>query len=144
VAVWLCVGVAACAQKPAALGPEEPTLDRPAPADVEAAATAFDDAEASLQRVMVSSGDQAVEGQRQTVTPDDSTAETPLADREKEEGRSRATLCSRACRALASMERSANRLCELTSEEDERCEGARRRLGSAQELVRRSCPACGD
>jgi hypothetical protein len=50
--------------------------------------------------------------------------------------------CDVACRALASMQRAAEHLCELSGEDDERCSGARTRVRSATERVREACPAC--
>lgn len=50
--------------------------------------------------------------------------------------------CSRACAALASMVRAADRLCQMTGEEDDRCRSARRRVASGRRIVERHCPAC--
>jgi len=50
--------------------------------------------------------------------------------------------CLSACRALASMQRSATRLCELTGEEDPRCEDVRDRVERARQLVLDACPSC--
>jgi hypothetical protein len=52
--------------------------------------------------------------------------------------------CALACRALASMERALVHLCALaTSTEDQaRCEEARRRLLDARDRVRRACGSC--
>lgn len=58
------------------------------------------------------------------------------------EGLSTGDRCSIACRALASMSRAAERLCELTGEDDDRCVSARTRVAAAEELVYRSCPSC--
>jgi len=63
--------------------------------------------------------------------PAQPTAEMSAADR-----------CSIACRALASMSRAAERLCELTGEDDDRCVSARARVTAAEELIYRSCPSC--
>lgn len=49
--------------------------------------------------------------------------------------------CERACRALASMERSAERLCELAGADDERCASARERLDESTARV--SDAGCG-
>lgn len=60
--------------------------------------------------------------------------EEPLADS-----------CSIACRALASMRRSADRVCELApsaSPDAPRCDDAKERLGRAERRVRERCPAC--
>ncbi len=50
--------------------------------------------------------------------------------------------CSVACKAFASMKRSADNVCEMTSEDDERCEGLRDRVERARRVVKASCPAC--
>ena len=50
--------------------------------------------------------------------------------------------CVFSCRALASMARSATRLCMLTGVDDIRCQSAQGRVRAARALVRRSCPAC--
>lgn len=50
--------------------------------------------------------------------------------------------CAIACRALASMERAVEHLCELAGPEDARCENARARARSAAERVHGGCPAC--
>jgi hypothetical protein len=53
-----------------------------------------------------------------------------------------ASPCATACRALASMVRSADHLCGLAGEGDARCEGARTRVKNATERVQAQCPAC--
>ncbi len=55
---------------------------------------------------------------------------------------SRADRCSLACRALGSMQRSAERLCELTGSVDDRCVDVRARVSRATARVTRACPAC--
>ncbi|MEZ4223614.1 MAG: hypothetical protein R3B13_21880 [Polyangiaceae bacterium] len=50
--------------------------------------------------------------------------------------------CDTACKALSSMERSADRICEITGEADERCTRARGRVGSASERVKSSGCTC--
>jgi hypothetical protein len=55
--------------------------------------------------------------------------------------RSEASGCDVACRALSSMRRSAEGICELTSTSDARCTGARTRLENARtRVVRAGCP----
>lgn len=51
--------------------------------------------------------------------------------------------CVRSCKALASMRRAVERLCELTGEADERCENAKSRLSTSEKKVADagcSCP----
>jgi hypothetical protein len=50
--------------------------------------------------------------------------------------------CVTACRALASMGRSAAHVCDLAGEGDERCESARGRVSRATDRVRSRCPSC--
>jgi hypothetical protein len=52
--------------------------------------------------------------------------------------------CAGACRALASMERATEHLCQLSGEDDDRrrCDDARKRLSDARDRVRRQCGAC--
>ena len=50
--------------------------------------------------------------------------------------------CEMACRALASMERSADRLCSLAGDQDSRCTNVRHRVRAARRLVRLWCPDC--
>ncbi|MCC6527915.1 MAG: hypothetical protein IT373_35040 [Polyangiaceae bacterium] len=52
--------------------------------------------------------------------------------------------CELACRALGSMARSAERLCELTGEDDDRCRDVRVRVELARVLVHGICPACAE
>ncbi|MFW5739146.1 MAG: hypothetical protein ACOC1F_02145 [Myxococcota bacterium] len=52
--------------------------------------------------------------------------------------------CSRACRALRSMQRATRRMCELASTpaEEHRCDDARRRYRKARDRVRVTCQVC--
>jgi hypothetical protein len=50
--------------------------------------------------------------------------------------------CEVACRALGSMQRSAERICELTATTDARCTGARDRVTRAQARVERAGCGC--
>lgn len=54
----------------------------------------------------------------------------------------KADRCSRACHALASMQRAAERLCELAGEGDTRCKSARSRVTAARDVVQAACPDC--
>jgi len=55
---------------------------------------------------------------------------------------SSASPCTTACRALASMERAAEHLCDLSGSDDTRCDSARARVKSATERVYAQCPSC--
>jgi len=50
------------------------------------------------------------------------------------------TDCAVACRALASMRRAADRLCEV--DQNERCAGAKKKVEDAARRVREACPEC--
>jgi hypothetical protein len=50
--------------------------------------------------------------------------------------------CELACRALASMRRSQERVCELTADDDARCKRARERVKRAQERVDQAGCGC--
>jgi len=52
--------------------------------------------------------------------------------------------CSRACRALRSMQRAADRFCALSTTEEERrrCDDVRDRYRRARERVRDACGSC--
>jgi hypothetical protein len=56
---------------------------------------------------------------------------------------SRQGACLRVCDALASMRRSADAICELAGDDDERCGKAQGRLQSNQERVRKASCSCG-
>lgn len=77
-------------------------------------------------------------------------AETPLADAEQSLDRAASQLnaahedCALACKALESMRRSAERICELNGPEDpdQRCRKARERVTEAQVRVQNGCGDC--
>lgn len=52
--------------------------------------------------------------------------------------------CGKACKALGSMERSMDRICELTGPEDpeKRCQSAKEKAKAARERVEKHCPEC--
>lgn len=131
--IAMCVG--GCAPAAAPPGP-----DRPKTIVTEETTAAIehdlDEAERALQAALL-------RGEDVEATPlDDDRQPAPLGQTEgRREGVDR---CSRACRALASMERSADRLCELAGDGDGRCRSAKQRVEAARDLVTRSCPACVD
>lgn len=67
-------------------------------------------------------------------------------DRSQRELDATAGDCRSVCRALASMDRAAGRVCSLTEGEPdgERCRDVSNRLYSARDRVRRTCGACPD
>jgi hypothetical protein len=50
--------------------------------------------------------------------------------------------CVTACRALGSMSRSADHICDLAGQGDDRCGNARARVERATDRVRAQCPGC--
>jgi hypothetical protein len=67
----------------------------------------------------------------------------PMSSKEdRDYGLSATDRCQLACNALASMQRSAGRLCELTGQDDPRCENVLQRVEVARQLVHAACPAC--
>jgi hypothetical protein len=50
--------------------------------------------------------------------------------------------CVRSCKALGSMRRAVDRLCELTGDDDERCENAQTRLEASEQKVRDAGCSC--
>lgn len=85
-----------------------------------------------------------------------STVDAPSAGAEKKSERdgeaagaraapmakSPADRCTVACRALASMQRSAERLCDLSGDGDTRCSDAQGRVDRASRAVKSACPGC--
>lgn len=70
-------------------------------------------------------------------------ADAPAAEAEAESPATRQpSPCETACRALASMQRSAERICELTAPNDQRCSDARQRVSRAEQRVVRAGCAC--
>lgn len=106
------------------------------PATVDEAAADFESAESSLEGLLVDAADESV---APAPTPDGGSPQTSPAARPYAAGGGR---CTRACRALASMRRSANRLCGLTSQDDPRCVNVVDRLERAEQRVKANCPSC--
>jgi hypothetical protein len=131
---------------PAPLAPEAPRAPAPAreaPPEAAAAPSGADpgdpmrelaDAEGALLRAL---GGEAPRPAPRTSGDAKGGAAAPAPPRAS------ADPCLVACRALASMRRSAARLCELSgATRDPRCDDARARVARAEERVRARCPAC--
>jgi hypothetical protein len=73
-------------------------------------------------------------------TPEPSTPPSP-AQTPARSGRV-GSPCDMACRALSSMRRSADRICELAGASDERCARARNRVSAAEERIRQAHCEC--
>lgn len=163
---WLALLLAGCAAAhaqtsapPAAApvgedGAGAPPAHAPREATVDEAALAFERAERELETVVAvatggdldaaGSPEEATEGaaQDRAEPAGPPPAARPRAQSPTTPMRQSPDACERACRALASMTRSSDRLCSLTGDGDPRCENVRQRLGRARGTVRRACPAC--
>jgi hypothetical protein len=133
---------AGCASQPA---PAKVGSGAEPPASGEEAERTLADAENELTSMLLDGGTQAEPFHEEPndvspAPPPPPGDAHPMADSETNRRQQR---CTRACKALASMERAANGLCELTGDGDARCDSARERLRAAQELVRRTCSSCG-
>jgi hypothetical protein len=60
------------------------------------------------------------------------------------EGASGGGRCPVACKALASMRRAADLVCELAGRADAQCSDAQSRVTRSQSTVERACPRCAD
>ena len=96
------------------------------PTTVDGAATNLDQAERELNQALPAGGAFASPPSGQP------GGTTPLSEGDA---------CSIACRALASMERSATHLCELAGD-GAQCDSAKARVKSASERVHGACPGC--
>lgn len=124
-----CAAKGAAGESPAAPAQEAPGASfdmSPATEEARDPAAELDEAERELDAALGSSG-----FAQPPTSP--GPAPTPMG--------SDADACTTACRALSSMERAAEHLCEL-SEGDERCAGAQQRVARARERVTAQCPAC--
>lgn len=139
VILLLAVVAGACNPNPAAPPAKDANTAKPMNTPAEAEAV-FDAAEQELGDMLLSS---AGYGHGPPVIPQPAPP-APQQDglQVSEAVRKSEDRCARACRALASMQRAADRLCELTGEEDGRCKSVRARVASAREVVRATCPDC--
>ncbi len=76
------------------------------------------------------------EAPAQPNTEADEQASSPAPEEESLTG------CDAACRALSSMQRAADGICELAGESDARCTSARQRVGDAKALIEKSGCGC--
>jgi len=135
--VLLAVMLASCG------GMKEPvSQNKDRPERFEDAEAALDRAERDIQKALVLGGDEdnRARDAEEPVGPQAQPAPAPYADRSTKSAQERR--CTTACRALASMDRAANKVCDLAGSDDSRCDGARTRLSAARDIVRRSCPTC--
>ena len=124
----------AASEGPASVTSLEQDDDAEPLASVDDAAKAFEAAEDDLDQSLLSQGlpEQGIDAEEAEAADATRPKAAPMA----------ADRCSRACRALGSMRRSADRLCELTGRDDPRCQNVEQRLVRARDTVARSCPGC--
>ncbi|MBI4953953.1 MAG: hypothetical protein HY908_18150 [Myxococcales bacterium] len=143
--LWLGpVALGACAVSKLGPPPPAPRADGAVTSlrTVDDARDAFERAEAEVQGMLgtgVSSSEPAPPpGVEPGVRP------SPTATYDQTSHASLEERCELACRALGSMARSAERLCELTGEYDDRCRDVRVRVELARVLVHGICPDCSE
>jgi len=151
--------LSACASKPAmeASAPAQPATDEvqsyePAPEpgaeDDEVAVMSLDQAAATFEQAelriaeMLRAGVAPPANNGGDEAPGDTESMSKPAARRLNEYGDGPDRCLSACQALASMQRSASRLCELTGEDDPRCGDVRDRVEQARQLVVDACPSC--
>ena len=126
------------------------TTATPQPKDVPDAMSQVDQAEAelgqALSQLSIGSGLAKPKESEERVpavqpAPTTSPAEAPAGTAAPDRA-STVDPCATACRALASMSRSVEHVCDLAGEGDEQCANARARVGRANDRVRAQCPAC--
>jgi len=145
--LWLLLAGGGCAvsYKPTKAGPAAEDRDV-STLTVEEASSVFDQAEKQLSANLGRGAEPQLKlkhGPDETAPDKPSPAmEPPDQGADGAEELSSGDRCAIACRALGSMQRSADRLCSLTGEEDDRCESVRQRVERARELVYRVCSSC--
>lgn len=131
----LALVAAACAEGPPSMVPAQtppPTLYGPGDkgvSEVDSEMLAIGKAEDQIDRLFPNAG-------KERLGPKKADAEEASQGAVENEG------CATACKALASMRRSADHLCNMTGEGDGRCEDARGRVRGAAARVRSVCPTC--
>jgi hypothetical protein len=117
--------------------PETPEAE---PSSLEDAARSFDDAERELAVALAEPPRE--EGAATVPAPAPGELQPRLQPAPPAEPKGRMDRCAAACRALESMQRSAERLCELSEEESDRCRTVRERTERSRARVQTACPAC--
>ena len=135
--LWLFMA-AACGGAASQAAPPSTTT----PTSVAEAEATFDEAEQDLHAMLTGRDGNGEAGGVEAELPPTADAPNELQQSRTATPR-RADRCERACRALASMDRSAERLCELAGEDDSRCASVRQRVRAAGDLVASACPGCG-
>jgi uncharacterized protein YdeI (BOF family) len=116
---------------------------------VDAAARAFEQAEASLDGSLLAALDDDADamgdknGERVGADQPSPPKQAPAPVAKPTAKATGMDRCVRVCRALASMRRASDRLCGLTGGDDPRCSNCRERVDRAEDRVQRSCSSCG-
>jgi hypothetical protein len=125
--------------------PEGKSLDRDGASSLAEAAAELDAAEQRIAGLFGGLGDDDA-APAPAVPKDDKSGERAPATGDEARPEANAGLaanrCTTACRALESMQRSAERLCELTGGDDGRCDDANTRVTRAARVVADACPTC--
>ncbi len=147
--VVLSMAASACAARPAtdtpASGappaPSDDMVSSEEPLDLDDAALRFEQAEQEIGTLLAEREEtpDAAGPRPRGETEGQATPMAPPPD----VASNRANRCSQACRALSSMKRSADRLCELAGGDDPRCRDVLARYERAGQRVREACAACG-
>ena len=153
---WRLLGVALCwcllglwiGGCGAGMGGQSAREPDEAPEAVSDATARFDQAEQDLRDTLLATGQDLFEesGAYEDLPPGQPgmapPSPAPPAMGRAHQSQAARNRCSRACRALASMQRSADRLCSLAGEDDPQCENVRHRVRAARRLVRQWCSDC--
>lgn len=148
----LSMGASACASRPAAPATDTPATGAPEagvsseePLDLDDAARRFEQAEQEIGTLFAAADKtkDADAAGKPTMSNRDETAPMPQAPPPDVAQSRPPDRCDRACRALRSMKRSADRLCELTGGDDPRCSDVLARYERAGRRVRDACAECG-
>jgi hypothetical protein len=141
-AVGLIVAASGCAGSKA-LPPETPPAEPAAvPVADEKPPERDDDVEALQRQLDESERDLQAGLGTPASEPEGKTGETGPGAKPSAAQPRRQAPCDVACRALESMKRSAERICELTDQADARCTGADARVRRGTEQVTRAGCAC--
>jgi hypothetical protein len=125
------------AYTPEAKGATHDPTSRDAAADVETG-----DFEREERRLEEAFGGAEGEGEADDPVPRSEPAPPPGVEPNTATGLDTAQRCAIACKALASMKRAAARVCEISGDDDERCENLRERVEKARQRVSARCPQC--
>jgi hypothetical protein len=150
VAVLLCLPVGCGGShvaSPAPAAPEEPASYAEPPADdtdVSSLEASLDREESELRSVLGAQAKSVGITQPAEAPPPEAPPEpvTPPTQESSGVALSAGSRCDRACRALSSMQRSADGICRMSADDDDRCVRAKGRVQQATELVQSAGCAC--